>query len=263
MTGTLLAVEEETFEAPTVKDAFFHDAVASLDISSLRAMVLLGIGVLVMILFMVAAARKDRVVPGKLAFLGESIYGFVRNGIARDVLGKEGRKYVPLLASLFLFVIIQNLFGIIPFAQHAPTSQFAVPVVLAAIVWLVYVGAGIGHHGFFSFFKSQMVIPGVPPAMHLILVPIEFLSNLILRPVTLAIRLFANMFAGHMLVLVAATGTTYLLQSSSAVDKALAVLPFIGSLALVFFELLIAALQAYVFTILTAVYIQTSIADEH
>jgi F-type H+-transporting ATPase subunit a len=262
VTGFVLAAEEPTFEAPAVEDAFFHDGLSQVQISSLRAMILLLLGVVIVIAVMLPAARRAKIVPGRLAFFGESIYGFVRNGIARDVLGRDGAKYVPLLVSLFLFVIIQNLFGIIPFAQHAPTSQFAVPVLLAALVYLVYVGAGIKHHGFFGFFKSQIIIPGVPPAMHIILVPIEFLSNLVLRPVTLAIRLFANMFAGHMLVLVASTGTIYLLQSAGAL-KALAILPFIGSLVLVFFELLIAALQAYVFTILTAVYIQTSIADEH
>lgn len=260
MIGALLA--EGEFAPPDVETAFFHDPVPALQISSLKAMILLVIGVLLVAAFMIASARKAAVVPGRFAFIGESIYGFVRNGIALDVLGREGKRYVPLLASLFLFVLINNLFGIIPFAQHAPTSQFAVPAVLAALVWIIYNVEGIRKHGFVGYVKSQTVISNVPPAMHILLVPIEFLSNIILRPVTLAIRLFANMFAGHMLVLVAATGTLFLLQSGGA-DTALAVLPAVGSIALVFFELMIAALQAYVFVILTAVYISTSIADEH
>ena len=268
--GVALLAEGKTFDdvMPSVEDAFFHDpghlfGIEALEISSIKAMVILGLGVLVAILFMVGAARKAAVVPGRLAFAGESLYGLVRNGIARDVIGpKEAGKFVPVLATLFIFILLQNVWGIIPFAQHAPTGQFTVPLFLAVLVWLVYVGAGIKHHGFFGYFKSAVYIPGVPPAMHLLLVPIEFLSNIILRPATLAIRLFANMFAGHMLVVVAATGTVFLV-TAGGLDTALSVLPFIGSIALVFFELMIAALQAYVFTILTAVYIQTSISDEH
>lgn len=262
MTGIALALADEEFAPPDVESAFFHDPVPSLQISSLKAMILIGIGVLLVILLMVGSARKASVVPSRFAFLGESIYGFVRNGIAIDVLGKEGRRYAPLLAAMFLFILINNLFGIIPFAQHAPTSQFAVPVFLAVLSYIVYNVEGIRKHGFGGYIKSQTVIPDVPAAMHLLLVPIEFLSNLILRPVTLAIRLFANMFAGHMLVLVATSGTLFLLQSGGT-DTLLAILPGIGSIGLVFFELMIAALQAYVFVILTAVYISTSIADEH
>ncbi len=262
MTGSMLAVDEVEFAPPEVESAFFHDPFDALGISSIKAMVLLAIGVLIVVVFMVASARKAAVVPGRLAFAGESLYGFVRNGIAREVIGKESQKYVPFLASLFLFILVQNLFGILPFAQHAPTSQFAVPAVLAGLAYLVYIGAGVKKHGALGYLKSQTVIPGVPVAMHIILIPIEFLSNLILRPATLAIRLFANMFAGHMLVLVASSGTLFLLQTGG-LNSVIAILPFIGGLALVFFELLIAALQAYVFTILTAVYIQTSIADEH
>lgn len=270
MTVAWAAQEGETFNdvMPGVGDAFFHDpgalfGIEALGISSIKAMVILGLGVVVALVFMLASARKAAVVPGRLAYAGESLYSLVRNGIARDVIGpKEAGKYVPLLATLFLFVLLQNVWGIIPFAQHAPTGQFTVPLVLALLVWFVYIGAGIKHHGFFGYFKSAVYIPGVPPAMHLILIPIEFLSNIILRPATLAIRLFANVFAGHMLVVVAATGTVFLF-TAGGIDTVLSVLPFIGSLILVFFELMIAALQAYVFTILTAVYIQTSISDEH
>ena len=119
------------------------------------------------------------------------------------------------------------------------TSHFAIPVLLAVMVWFIYMIVGIQKHGFFGFFKLMCYIPGIPVAMHFLLIPIEFLSNIILRPFTLAIRLFANMFAGHMLITIAAVGTLYLWGTGTPINYVLGLLPFIGSLGLVFFELLI------------------------
>ena len=148
-------------------------------------------------------------------------------------------------------------------AQMPVTSHFAIPVLLALTVWFIYMFVGIHKHGFFGFFKLMCYIPGIPAAMHLLLIPIEFLSNIILRPFTLAIRLFANMFAGHMLITIAAVGTLYLWGEGGVLNYILGVLPFVGSLGLVFFELLICSLQAYVFVLLTAIYLESSLADSH
>ena len=195
---------------------------------------------------------------------GEGIYGFVRNGVAIEILGgKNGRKWAGFLATLFVFILIQNLWGIVPVAQLPVTSHFAIPVLLAVMVWFIYMIVGIQKHGFFGFFKLMCYIPGIPIAMHLLLIPIEFLSNIILRPFTLAIRLFANMFAGHMLITIAAFGTVYLWGEGGFLNYVLGTLPFIGSLGLVFFELLIISLQAYVFVLLTAIYLESSLADSH
>jgi F-type H+-transporting ATPase subunit a len=130
------------------------------------------------------------------------------------------------------------------------------------MVWVIYNWVGFAKHGLWGYLKLQCYIPGIPPAMHILLIPIEFLSNILLRPFTLSVRLFANMFAGHMLVGVAAAGAIYLLESGG-VGYALWVLPFAASILLAFFELLVCSLQAYVFVLLTAIYIEGSLADSH
>ena len=236
----LVADDGGEFEAPSVEHAFFFDRIGDgTVIASVKAMVLLVLGTLIIMGFMLSASRKTALLPGKLQFAGEGIYGFVRNGVAIEILGgKNGRKWAGFLATLFLFILIQNLWGIVPFAQLPVTSHFAIPVLLAVMVWFIYMIVGIQKHGFFGFFKLMCYIPGIPIAMHLLLIPIEFLSNIILRPFTLAIRLFANMFAGHMLITIAAVGTLYLWGTGTPINYVLGLLPFIGSLGLVFFELL-------------------------
>lgn len=261
--GLLAEGDDSGFQAPTVEHSFFFDRLGDgTVIASVKAMVLLALGVVVIIAFFAASARRAAVVPSKLQFAGESIYGFVRNGIAIEVLGKQGRKWAGFLATLFIFILVMNVWELVPVAQLPVSSHFAIPVVLAVLVWVMYNVAGIRKHGFFGYLKLQTVIPGVMPAMHILLIPIEFLSNIILRPFTLAVRLFANMFAGHMLVGVAAAGTIYLLESGGS-GYALFVLPGAASILLVFFELLVCALQAYVFTLLAAIYLESSTADSH
>ncbi|MGI8418248.1 MAG: F0F1 ATP synthase subunit A [Nakamurella sp.] len=251
------------FQPPDVQHSFFFDAIGDGSIiASKKAMILLLLGTVGIIVFFVASARRATVLPSKMQFAGESVYGFIRNGVAIEVMGKPGKKWAGFLTSLFVFLLVMNLWGIIPVAQLPVTGHFAIPVLLAVLVWVLYNGVGIRQHGFFGYLKLQTVIPGVMPAMHIMLVPIEFFSNILLRPFTLAVRLFANMFAGHMLVGVAATGTIYLLEQGGA-GYALFVLPGAASLVLVFFELMISALQAYVFVLLTAIYLEGSLADSH
>lgn len=260
----LAADGDVTFEAPSVEHSFFFDRLGDgTVIASVKAMVLLVLGSILIIAFFVMSARKAALIPSKLQFFGESIYGFVRNGVAIDVLGREhGRKWAGFLTTLFVFILVMNLWELVPFAQLPVTSHFAIPVFLALLIWVIYNGVGIKKHGFFGYLKMQTWIPGVPLAMHALLIPIEFLSNIVLRPFTMSVRLFANMFAGHMLVAVAAVGTLYQLEKGGA-GYALFVLPGAASLILVFFELMVCALQAYVFTLLAAIYLEGSLADSH
>lgn len=251
------------FVAPTVQHSFFFDQIGDGKvIASVKAMGLLVLGTIAIVVFFVASARKAAVVPGKLQFTGESLYGFVRNGVAIEILGKAGKRWAGFLATLFVFVLVMNLWELIPVAQLPVTSHFAVPAFLAILVWVIYNVVGIRKHGFFGYLKLMCYIPGIPIAMHILLIPIEFLSNIILRPFTMAVRLFANMFAGHMLVGVAAAGTIFLVEQGG-ISYATAVLPFAASLFLAFFELLICALQAYVFVLLAAIYLESSLADSH
>ncbi len=264
LSQTVMVAADE-FEAPSVEHAFFFDRIGDgTIIASVKAMVLLVLGTVLIIAFFLAASRRASVLPGKLQFAGEGIYGFIRNGVAIEILGgPNGRKWAGFLCTLFVFILIQNIWGIVPVAQLPVTSHFAIPVFLAVLVWVLYMFVGIRKHGFFGFFKLMCYIPGIPVAMHALLIPIEFLSNIILRPFTLAIRLFANMFAGHMLITIAGVGTLYLWGTGTALNYALGVLPAVGSIGLVFFELLICSLQAYVFTLLTAIYLESSLADSH
>ncbi len=263
--GAFLAADDGStgFQAPTVQHSFFFDPLGDGHyITSIKAMVLLLLGVVVIVAFFLAASRKAAVIPSKLQFVGEGLYGFVRNGVAIEVLGKAGRKWSGFLATLFVFVLVMNLWELIPIAQLPVTSHFAVPVFLAVMVWVIYNVVGIIKHGLFGYLKLQCFIPGVPWPMHFLLIPIEFFSNILLRPFTMAVRLFANMFAGHMLVGVAAAGTLYLLDQGG-ISYATAILPFAASMGLVFFELLVASLQAYVFVLLAAIYLEGSLADSH
>ena len=259
----LLAADGPGFVAPSVQESFFFDEIGDGKIiASVKAMVLLVLGVIGIVWFFTASARKSAVVPGKLQFVGESLYGFVRNGVAIEILGKAGRRWAGFLATLFVFVLVMNLWELIPVAQLPVTSHFAVPAFLAIMVWVIYNFVGIQKHGFFGYLKLMCYIPGIPPAMHLLLIPIEFLSNIILRPFTMAVRLFANMFAGHMLVGVAAAGTIFLFEQGG-ISYGTMLLPFAASLFLGFFELLICGLQAYVFVLLAAIYLESSLADSH
>ena len=248
------------FEAPGVGD-FDLPPIAGIEGLTKPVLLLVFSAVIIYVLFRLAV-RNVQLVPGKAQFLGESFHGLVRNMIARDMIGPEFLRYVPFLTTLFAFILVNNLFGIIPLIQFPTFSHPGMPYALALMVWLMYTVIGIRHHGLGGYLRISTWPPDVPWWVRIVLTPIEFLSNIILRPFTLAVRLFANMFAGHMLVGVAAAGTIFLLEQGGA-GYALSVLPFAASIFLVFFELLICGLQAYVFVLLTAIYLESSLADSH
>jgi len=224
---------------------------------------LVWIAVAVILIFFLVAYRNPQLVPTRKQWIAESIYGLVRDGIARDIIGPEGVRFAPYLATLFVFILLNNFWGIFPFAQISPNSHIAFPIVLAVGAWLVYNAVGIRKHGFFGYIKHSCWVPGAPLYVQPILVPIEFVSNLLLRPVTLAVRLFANMFAGHMILLVFTLGGVALFQAQSLFLKPVSLLSWGMAILMTLFELGILILQAYVFTLLTATYVQGSLAEEH
>ncbi|MEO7125316.1 MAG: F0F1 ATP synthase subunit A [Nakamurella sp.] len=251
------------FKPPSVNESFFYDAVGDGSvIASWKIIGLLIIGTVGIMVFFVAAGRRAAVVPSKFQFFAEGLYGFVRNSISIEVLGRAGRSWAPFLATMFMFILVMNIYEIIPVAAIPVTSHFVFPAALAVLVWVLYNVVGVKKHGLVGYLKATCVIPGIPWPMHILLVPLEFLSKILLQPFTLAVRLFANMFAGHMLVVVAGAGTIYLLESGG-LNYAFAVLPALASVGLWFFELLICALQAYVFVLLTAIYLESAMADSH
>lgn len=225
-----------------------------------RVVLIMFFGILVLMGFFGAALAKPKVVPGRLQSAAEGIVDFVR-GIATEIIGPEGKQFVPLLTTFFVFIFIMNLFKLTPFIMFPPTSRIAVPLFLALIVWLVYIGVGIRNQGFVGYFKELLFPPGVPKALYVLLTPIEFVSNLVLRPFTLAVRLFANMVAGHILVVI----TLLTIHGFLVFGPGLPVGIFaLIAAPLVFgFEFFIIALQAYIFTMLAAVYIGSSVHPAH
>ncbi len=250
----------ETFHAPG--PASFDLPPAFADVT--KPMLLLFLAAALIIGFFVAASRNASVVPSRAQFAGEMVYNFVRNSIARDSIGSEHyMKYVPYLFSLFLFIVVNNYFGIVPFLQYPTFGRVGFVYGLALVSWLIFIGSGMWKHGPLGYLKHATMPSGVRGPILVALVPLEFLSNILVRPVTLSLRLFGNMFAGHLLLILFATGGWALLGSDNLAYAPVGVLAFAMGIAISFLEMLVMFLQAYVFTLLSAMYIGEAIADEH
>lgn len=262
------------FPAPGVA-IFDWRPLASIDLFGLTSLeitkpVILAMfcSVLVSVVFLLAFARP-KLVPTGLQNVVEVGYLFIRDNVAREIMGKDGDRFVALLTSLFFFVWTMNILAIIPGAQFPVSSRFAFPVVLALIVWVVYLFVGMKNQGVVGYFKNVAFPPGMPIGIYPLLTPIELLSTIIIRPATLAIRLFANMFAGHLLITVFTVSAWYLLNLTNFVGV-VSVIGYLGSfvsfiviILLTVFEMFIQALQAFIFTLLTAVFISSSLHAEH
>jgi F-type H+-transporting ATPase subunit a len=185
----------------------------------------------------------------------------VRNGIVMEVMGPSGLPWVPFLTSMFVFIFVNNIFGILPFVNFPTTSRMAIPAMLAVLVWILFNVAGIRAQGGLTYLRTTLFLPGVPPALHVLLVPIEFISTFLVRPLTLSVRLAANMIAGHLILTLFFLGSVYLAWKPTTF--AFAVPAFGLAVFLVAFEILVAVLQAYIFTILTAVYVGLATHPEH
>jgi F-type H+-transporting ATPase subunit a len=204
---------------------------------------------------------KPKIVPGKLQAACEAIVEFIREQIAIQVMGPDGTRWVPLLTTIFMFVWFNNLFEVIPFINFPPTSRMALPAFLAAIVYVLFIGVGIKAQGLGGYFKNTLFPPGAPIFLYVLLTPIELISNFVARPLTLAVRLFANMLAGHIILTIIFITIHAFLTFGRGLPIGLVALA--ASPLLVGFELVVGILQAYIFTILTAVYIGSSLHPEH
>jgi F-type H+-transporting ATPase subunit a len=212
-------------------------------------------------LTMFVCFRKTEVVPGRAQVIGESIVGFVRNNIAEEVIGHDGVRYVPYLLTTFLMIFFFNFMEVFPGIAFPPTSKIAVPLFFAVVAWLVFNIEGIRKNGAGTYFKGILFPPGVPKALYILLTPIEFLSTMVIRPITLTLRLTFNMLAGHLIL----TLLTVLAASVwAASPKALALPPvIIIGVLLTGFEMFVGFLQAFIFTTLTALYIGGAVHPEH
>ena len=252
----------EGFEAPGVQSFDLpplFDGIEWLDKYFLQAVV----SVILIAAFWLIMARKNRMVPSKGQFIGETAYFFVRNSIARDMIGHDYKKYLPFLIAIFSFVLVNNLWGIFPLTLLPTASHVGWAYGLAGLVWILYNAVGIAKHGPFGYLKHTVLPSGVPWFMWPLIIPLEFVSNIIVRPITLSLRLFANMFAGHLLVLVFVLGGEFLLlHSESIVNKVAGVVALIFSMAIFGLEIFVQSLQAFIFTVLTAQYISSATAEE-
>jgi F-type H+-transporting ATPase subunit a len=222
------------------------------------------IALVVIAVFYVRAARGLKLVPDKVQFVAEYLYDFVRNSIGREQIGsKDLRPYLPFLLSLFTFILLNNLFGFIPFFQVPTMAHIAFPFGLMLLSYGTFIAVGIKRHGFLRYFVKTLAPPTVPKSVLVLYAPIEFVSTFIFRPLTLTVRLFATMFAGHIMLLVFIVGGEYLLIHGNIGLKLVSPVAFALAIALSFLELLIQALQAFVFTVLTANYIGGALAEEH
>jgi F-type H+-transporting ATPase subunit a len=264
VSALVLAAQGEGFTPPGKED-FWWPIVGS-DTSAwtlTRPAVMILLSVVLIAWFLLAATKHRSVIPGKLQFVGEGAYGFIREGIGRDLIGsRDFMKFMPMLFTMFMLILVNNIFGIIPFIQYPTMSRFGFPVALAALTYITFHAVGFRKKGFVGYFKD-LVPPGLPAWIVPFIFLLEFVDKFITRPLTLSLRLFANMFAGHLLLLVFILGAEHMILDLGPGLKVAGVLSGVMAIVMTFFELLVEVLQAYIFTLLTALYIGGALAEEH
>jgi F-type H+-transporting ATPase subunit a len=216
---------------------------------------------IVTMLFFFLAARRAALVPRGMQNLAEASLDFIREGVIMQTIGPDGMRFLPFLTTMFFFIFFSNITEVIPFVQFPANARMAVPMILALLVWVIYNVVGVAKQGFIGYMKSSLIPPGVPWILLFLVIPIEFVSTFLVRPFSLAVRLFANMLAGHLILVTFAVICAALWSLTPLV----VILPFAFGLlvGLTGFEVLVAALQAFIFTILAAVYIGGSMHPEH
>jgi F-type H+-transporting ATPase subunit a len=255
----VLAVPETEFP-PSIEEFFPPPLVAGFGPWLTKFTVLVWVAVGILIIFFLVAYRKPKMVPTRTQWLAESIYGFNRDNVATPMIGHEGVRFAPYFTTLFSFILLTNLFSIIPGIQISTNSHIAFPIMMAIISYVMFNYVGVRRYGW-AYFKKAL-IPPAPWYVLPLLIPIEFFSTFLVRPVTLSLRLFANMFAGHMILAVFTLGGFALLEASAFI-KPVSILSFAMAIALTFLEFLVIVLQAYIFVILTSSYVGGALAEEH
>jgi F-type H+-transporting ATPase subunit a len=249
------------YPAPSITDFYFRPIFTIGSFQFTKPMLLAIVSGAIVVTFFFVAFRKPKIVPRGAQNVGELGVLFVRDQILRPQLGKEGDKYLPFLVSIFFFVWVMNLFGIIPLIDFPATSRIAFPAGLAFIVWVTYITIGMRAKGPIGYFKAMAIPQGAPWWILPLLAPIELLSNILVRPFTLTIRLMANMLAGHLLLLVFGVASWYLFSAS--IGLLYATTSFLLTIILTGLEVLIQALQAFIFATLTAFYIADARQTAH
>ncbi|WP_042213960.1 F0F1 ATP synthase subunit A [Demequina mangrovi] len=252
------------FHAPSITDFFppaiFGDGTI---FEFNRIMMVRLIAAIALIVVFAIVANRAKVVPGRFQASIEFLLDFVKDQIVEPVMGHEGKRFLPILTTIFLAIVFFNITGVIPFLNIASTSLIGLPIIMALWVYVLYLVHGVKKHGLGGYLKNSLFPPGVPKAIYLLLTPIEFLQVFILRPATLALRLAANMIAGHLLLVLCFSATQYFFFAASGAMKATGAVTFAAGFAFTLFEIFVALLQAYVFTMLAAVYLNMALEEEH
>ena len=262
----VVAEEGDGFHPPSINDFYppalfgdgtFYEFNRVMMVRMIAAVFLVGI--------MVFVARRATVVPTRGQSVVEIIIDYLRQNVVYGVLGEhEGKKYEKMLLTMFFGIFAFNITGIIPGLNIASTGLIGISMVLAATTWIVYVVNGVRQHGAGGYVKHSLFPPGVPGPLKPLIAVIDFLQVLIIRPATLALRLTINMIVGHLLLVLTYSATNYFwVEAPSGFNLAYGVLTFIGILFITLLEVFVATLQAFIFAILSAVYINMAVSEEH
>jgi F-type H+-transporting ATPase subunit a len=257
--------QSDGFHAPTIAEFFPEPLLWGGTIFEFNRIIMVRvIAAIVMIAVFWIVANRAKLVPGRMQSVIELLLDFVRAQIVEEVMGKEhAKRFVPFLTTLFIAIVFFNITGVVPFLNIASTSLIGMPIIMALWVYVMYLWAGVKKHGGAKYLKNQLFPPGVPKPIYLLLTPIEALQVFILRPATLALRLAANMIAGHLLLVLCFAATHYFFLEAAGALKAAGAVTLVAGLAFTLFEIFVALLQAYVFVMLSAVYLNLAIEDEH
>ncbi|KYH45825.1 F0F1 ATP synthase subunit A [Branchiibius sp. NY16-3462-2] len=261
----LVALPADEFVSPGTSDFWWPLIGGDSNWALTRPAVMMILSVVLIIGVYMIGTRNLKMVPSKGQWLLESSYDFVRNTIAKDIIGtKNFKPFLPLLFSLFTVILLNNFAGFIPFIQYPTTARIAFPIVLTAIVYVVYHVTAIRHKGGFGKYLGSLTPAGLPGWLVPIMWVLEFLTYFFIRPLTLALRLFGNMMAGHLMLLVFIVGGEYLLlHMDNFAIRGAGILSIAFAVLMSFFELLIQFLQAFIFVLLAALYIADATSDGH
>ncbi len=226
-------------------------------------LIYIGSVIITMVIFLLAGRRRETLVPSGIQHVAESGVTFIEESVVMQTIGPEGKKFMPFLTTMFFFIFFSNITEVIPVIQLPANSRMAVPATLAALVWLIYNVVGIRSQGFFGYMKNSLFPPGPPKALYIIVTPIELVSTFLVRPFSLAIRLWANMVAGHLLLVTFAILSATMWAAGGLGYAGALFLSWPMLILMIGFEILVSFLQAFIFTILTAVYIGGSMHPEH
>lgn len=264
----VVAEEGGGFHAPGIEE-FYPPALFG-DVSQWsfwgfdRIMLVRFVVVALLLLLLWLAVRRAALVPTRGQSIVEMMLDFVKSFIAEQVLGKErARPYIPMLTIIFFTVLAMNLAGVVPGLNIGGTARIGLPLLLAVWVFLTYLAVGVKTHGVGKYLKTQLFPAGVPWPAYILVTPIEIMQVFILRPATLAIRLLANMMAGHLMLVLCFAATHYMVVESFGLLTLASPFAFFGGMFITLFEIFISGLQAFIFTLLSAVYINFALEAEH